>query len=283
MQRAPSNRSILRITLGTSVAVLMGTTLIACNRDGETAKTTAAGPGELGRDDDRTGEVQAQQQTTSSQSMGQGTVEGTQGTPQGTAQRQQGQQGMGQQGMGQQGMGTGQQDVMAMRQDQSCPMMVESASIDVENTSDGVALRFTSTTAGNVDDLRNRVEHMARMYEMHGGEQGQGGSMMWHRMGHTRADQDQAGAGGQGPSGMMPAATARVEEIDNGARLVLTPKDKAQLATLREHARDHERRMEGGECWMMQEQMGGQGQTGSEGKPGDRPGEAAPGDGRPKT
>jgi hypothetical protein len=176
-------------------------------------------------------------------------------------------------GQGQTGTMGAQQDVMAPR-DQACPMVVESASVEVEETADGVALRFTSTTADNVDDLRNRVEHMARMYEMHGGGQGQGGSMMWQHMGHRRADQSQAGAGRQGPTGAMPAATAKLENIDNGARLVLTPKDRSQLAALREHARDHERRMESGECWMVQSQ---------DDQPGHRPGESAPGDGRPKT
>jgi hypothetical protein len=278
MQRAPFNRSILRITLATTVAVLMGTTLVACNRNSTDAETTAAPAGEQQRDD-RAGEVQPSAQ----QPLGQGQQQmGQPGMGQGQ-QGQQGQQGMGQ---GQAAAGSGAQDIMAARGNEACPMMVEGASVDVENTADGVALRFTSTTAGNVEDLRNRVEHMARMYEMHGGGKDKGGSMMWHRMGHMRADQDQPGAGGQGqgPAGAMPAATARVEDVDNGARLVLTPKDKTQLTALREHARDHERRMESGECWMMQDQMGDQGQMGGDqDKPGHRPGESAPGDGRPKT
>lgn len=263
----------------------MSTTLIGCNQDGDTATTTAS-PGEAARDD-RAGEVQP----SGPQPMGQREMAGQQGTQPGM------QPGTGQQGT-QPGMqpgqqGTGAQDIMAARGSEACPMMVEGVSIDVEDTADGVALRFTSATETDVEDLRNRVQHMARMYEMHTGEQAEGGSMMWHRMGHTRADQDQGGAAGQakGPTGVMPAATATVEEVDNGVRMVLKPKDKAQLATLREHARDHERRMESGECWMAQQtgaqgQMGGQGQgqTGAEDeKPGHRPGGSAPGDGRPKT
>jgi hypothetical protein len=282
MQRAP-NRSILRITLATAVAVLMSTTLIGCNREGDTA-TTTAGPGEAARDE-RAGEMQPSAQ----QPMGQQEMSKSQpgmGGQQGT------QPGMGQQGMGQQGMGTGAQDIMAQRGTEACPMMVQGASIDVEDTADGVALRFTSSTPADVDDLRNRVQHMARMYEMQTGEEGQAGSMMWHRMGHMRADQDQGAAGQQqGPTGVMPAAVATVEEIDNGVRLVLKPKNNEQLSTLREHARDHERRMESGECWMAQqagaEGQGAQGRTDSgqvgDDKPGHRPGESAPGDGRPKT
>lgn len=269
----------------------MSTALIGCNQDSDKTTTTAS-PGEAARDD-RVGEGQqqmGQQEMAGQQGMGQQAM-GQQGTQPGM---QQGTQPGMQQGAGQQG--TGAQDIMAARGSEACPLMIKDVSIDVEDTGDGVALRFTSDTETDVDDLRNRVQHMARMYEMYTGEQAEGGSMMWQRMGHTRADQDQAGAAGQakGPSGVMPAATVTVEEIDSGVRMVLKPKDKAQLATLREHARDHERRMESGECWVAQQagaqgQMGtqGQGQTGAgqvgDDKAGHQPGESAPGDGRPKT
>src|SRR5690606_35704538 len=140
---------------------------------------------------------------------------------------------------------------------------------DVEDTADGIALRFTTTTSANVDDLRNRVEHMSRMYGMRST-----GPMMWQHMGHRRAEGDQAGPG---PGGSMPAATAKVENIDNGARLVLTPSESGQLASLREHVRFHQKRMDQGECWMGYE---GQGQTGGQGqeptRPGHGVGESAP-------
>ncbi len=50
---------------------------------------------------------------------------------------------------------------------------------------------------------------------------------------------------------MMPAATASVEDLESGARLILQPKDPAQLGALREHVLMKAQRMAGGECPMM--------------------------------
>ena len=137
-------------------------------------------------------------------------------------------------------------------------MMVDGANVEVEDTADGVALRFTTTTSGNVDDLRLRVEHLSRMY---GTERGKG-EMMWQHMGHKRAEGDRPGMGegmGAGPGGSMPTATAKIENLDGGARLMLTPTDAKQLSALREHVRHHQQRMSGGECWWMQEGATGEG------------------------
>ena len=50
---------------------------------------------------------------------------------------------------------------------------------------------------------------------------------------------------------MMPAATASVEDSEGGARLLLRPKDPAELEALREHARMRAGRMARGACPMM--------------------------------
>ena len=77
----------------------------------------------------------------------------------------------------------------------------------------------------------------------------------------------QAGAGheGSGRGGMMMgggmmmhAATASAEDIEGGARLILQPKDAAQLGALREHVRMKAQRMAGGECPMMSPGSGGE-------------------------
>lgn len=132
-----------------------------------------------------------------------------------------------------------------------CPMVVEEADVAVSDTKEGVTLTFT-TEAGNVDDLRARVRHMADMYEMHRGQRG----MMWHHMGDMGRQGGGPGMGmghmaGRGP---MPAATATVTELDKGARLELRPTDASQLNALREHARWHQQRMQAGECWMLEDQ-----------------------------
>lgn len=131
---------------------------------------------------------------------------------------------------------------------QACPIAVEGTDVEVEDTENGVALTFT-TESGDVELVRERAEHLAAMYEMHRGR----GHMMWHHMGRGGGHMGRGmGPGaGQGP---MPAANATVEEIEGGARLVLTPVGGEDLATLRQHARFHQQRMHAGQCWRLQDQ-----------------------------
>jgi hypothetical protein len=109
-----------------------------------------------------------------------------------------------------------------------CPMKVQGAELSVADVPDGVALSLT-TKEGDVSELRRRAEKMANMHNEP--------SMM--------------------NGGMMVPFTAKYEEIPNGARLLLTPKDPAQLETLRAQARQHAERMKNGECTMMQGTMKG--------------------------
>ena len=115
-----------------------------------------------------------------------------------------------------------------------CPM-AEGTKITAEDTQDGVAMSFTTT--GDVAQLRQRVHHMADMHEhmMQGGMMGSGQMMGSGHMMMTRV-----------PS------TARAEDIDGGARIVLTPKDPAQLADLRARVHEHASQMASGHCPMME-------------------------------
>src|SRR5579883_2402001 len=95
---------------------------------------------------------------------------------------------------------------------QSCPMQVAGAEVSILDTKDGIALTIT-TTSGNVADLRNRAERMAKMHSseaMHGN--------------------------------MMPF-TAAYEEVPNGARLTLVPKDSQKLPEFRNIVRQHAEQM----------------------------------------
>jgi hypothetical protein len=107
----------------------------------------------------------------------------------------------------------------------SCPMTVPDAHVRSEDVEGGVALSFT-TESGDIADLRRRV--------------------------HALAEHHQRAAQGKGRhDGSMPAATASVEEIPEGARLLLEPRDPGQLDALRRRAEMHAARMERGECPMM--------------------------------
>ena len=150
--------------------------------------------------------------------------------------------------------------MMAQMRDQ-CPMSAEGAQIEVSDTENGVALTFTATN-GAVADLRARTRRMAEMYTLQGGHRG----MRWHHMGgddgrgmmgEDHGSGTMGGTGmGHGPGvgmarGMMPAATATVEDVEGGARILLVPMDPSQLEPLREHARMHCERMHDGECPML--------------------------------
>lgn len=130
----------------------------------------------------------------------------------------------------------------------SCPMAVQGANVAVRDTAGGVTLSFT-TKSGDVAELRDRVEHLAAMYEM---QRGQG--MRWHAMGPPGRGHGGPGMGRGHGAGPMPSATATLFEMDDGVALELRPTDPSQLEALREHARWHQQRMQSGECWMVQQQ-----------------------------
>lgn len=126
-----------------------------------------------------------------------------------------------------------------------CPMAVEGAEAAVRDTSSGVALSFT-TSKGDVEELRKRVQSMAAMHERMLAD---GGPMTGHPM---DKDMDAGAHDVRSTARMMPAANVAMEPIERGARLVFTPKDPAKLKELREHVRMHQEQIKEGHCPMMQ-------------------------------
>lgn len=134
--------------------------------------------------------------------------------------------------------------------DGTCPMQVAGTTVTSKDIEGGVAIVFT-TSAGNTVALRERVQRMA---ERHNHKYAGGGMMMADhapgnamKMGHRGLGSGMMKGGGM----RMPAATAAVEDIDGGARLVLRPKAPTQLEALREHARMRADRLARGDCPMM--------------------------------
>jgi hypothetical protein len=153
-----------------------------------------------------------------------------------------------------------------------CPMAVEGTTARAGDVEGGAAIVFTTT--GDVSELRRRVARMAQMHnEMHNRHHGEGhghgmgmhgaqGGSGGHQHGGAQDGDEPARGGMQGGMGMMgggmrmPPSTARSEEVEGGARLVLTPRDPADLAKLREHVRQHGEMMASGRCPMMSNQHG---------------------------
>ena len=122
----------------------------------------------------------------------------------------------------------GHMDMQMMMKD--CPMTLPGTTMTTSDTESGIAVDFT-TQPDNVVELRRRVEHMAAM---HSGIASHEGMM-----------KDQ----------MIPG-TAAYEPLENGARLMLTPKDPDKLAEFKNQVRTHVEQMKKGGCSMMQGMMG---------------------------
>ena len=122
-------------------------------------------------------------------------------------------------------------------------MRVPNSTVSVSDTSGGVAVAFTTT--GDVTELRRRVRHMAEMHSRH-----HAGARMGGRRG-AGAGEHPMGPGRMMGQQMMIASTSAFEEIEGGARIVLTPSDPSGLEALRAQVRAHAERMSRGECPMM--------------------------------
>jgi hypothetical protein len=125
--------------------------------------------------------------------------------------------------------GSSQPEKSGMSMMQNCPMKVPGADLSVANVENGVTLTIT-TKSGDVAELRRRSESMAKM----------------HNASSTTETHKS-----------MMAFSIKYEEVPNGARLTLTPKDLAQLEEFRAKVRQHAEQMLKGDCSMMQGMMQG--------------------------
>lgn len=141
-----------------------------------------------------------------------------------------------------------------------CPTQSPGTRVTSANVEGGGAMVFTADPS-DVADVREQTRRMAAR---HNERYALGGMMLdGHSRGAPVADpyrgpgaepgRDRGDQGGMMMAGgmMMPAASASVEEIDSGARLILRPTDPALLEALRHHVRIRVERMAHGECPLM--------------------------------
>ncbi len=121
-----------------------------------------------------------------------------------------------------------------------CPMEVPGTSVAALSIEGGAALAFTTT--GNVAELRQRVRRMSDV-ENQQQQRGEVGLLV-STSGRVL---DVVVLAEPGPT-PLPQATAAVDDIANGARLVLQPTNPAQLAELREHTVLQAAKMARGQC-----------------------------------
>ena len=115
--------------------------------------------------------------------------------------------------------------------DPGCPMLLDDVTVAASPIAYGAALSFT-TTSGQVDELRQRVEQVASAY-------------------------DSPGAGSAAPAEAAPLdwptprfeTRAQFEETREGGRVNVTAVDAANAGALRDHAKELARKLrETGSC-----------------------------------
>jgi hypothetical protein len=123
--------------------------------------------------------------------------------------------------------------------------------VNAEVTPDGAALVFTSE-AGDVSELQDRVQEMAERHNRRSGVE-RGPAMEDEDPGPDDTGMMDRGAQGMDMhgremEGAMVGTRAHAEDLDNGARLVLVPRDPSDLPGLREHVRAHVHDIAAVEC-----------------------------------
>lgn len=143
----------------------------------------------------------------------------------------------------------------------ACPMIVAGTQVAASDAPAGEALTFT-TASGDVGEVRRRAHAMAEGHDHGAAGAGHGGmghgagmmgaGMMGHGMMGTGGGQARVGQGPGGGHGVheaaIPPSRMAVEDVDGGARIVVTPDDPADLETVRSAVRARARHMQQHGC-----------------------------------
>ena len=132
-------------------------------------------------------------------------------------------------------------DSSAKARQDACPLALAGTTSSTEDTVDGVVVQFSTTEAGDIPELRRRVDKLAAA----------------HNSTDAAATEDLAAAPPQAPGPTAAPETApageataeatatggkldseaAAETSEQGVRLVLRPRDPAQLDSMRDHLR----------------------------------------------
>src|SRR5690606_5090385 len=111
-------------------------------------------------------------------------------------------------------------------QSAGCPLIADTTSVVAEDTDTGAAIIFT-TVSGDPEMLQEHTERLAEMHEEHRGE------------GILATELP-----------VLSAASAEVEDLDAGARIVFEPTEEGDLEALRAEARTRADMIASGQCPM---------------------------------
>lgn len=131
-------------------------------------------------------------------------------------------------------------DSTAKARAESCPLALAGTTSSTEDTVDGVVVAFSTTRRSDLPELRRRVDKLAAAHNsMKGGAADDLSAAPPQAPGPTATPETApAGEAKAGPAaGGKLDSEASAETSEEGVRLVLRPRDPAQLDTMRDHLR----------------------------------------------
>jgi hypothetical protein len=125
-------------------------------------------------------------------------------------------------------------------QQEACPLALPGATSSTEDTVDGVVVAFSTPRAGERPELARRVQRLATLHDsMRGGPPEDLSAAPPQAPGPTAegaGDASAKGASGARSGGALDSKAA-AESTEEGARLVVRPRDPARLDSMRDHLR----------------------------------------------
>jgi hypothetical protein len=122
----------------------------------------------------------------------------------------------------------------------ACPLALAGTTSTVENTVDGVVVMFSTTRPGDMAELRRRVERLADAHNSMSAGPGEDLSTAPPQAPGPTTSPEGAEAANDAkaaPSGGKLQSKASAESSEEGVRLVLRPRDPAQVDSVRDHLR----------------------------------------------
>ncbi|MBN8233415.1 hypothetical protein JYK02_38445 [Corallococcus macrosporus] len=152
--------------------------------------------------------------------------------------------------------GSAQSAAMPASTDQRCPMSVPGTQVQTQDTSDGVALMFTTSDPAQVADLQTRAR---RMLDEQGRRTSSETAMdlaQEEDLGDTSMEvqdgSDESGTGGGGGQGSAGAPTvpskAIATDTPQGITITYSAQDQMQKRQLIDEVHETARQMKGGHC-----------------------------------
>ncbi|WP_147468353.1 hypothetical protein [Corallococcus interemptor] len=140
--------------------------------------------------------------------------------------------------------------------DQRCPMSVPGTQVQTQDTSDGVALMFTTSDPSQVSDLQTRARRMLDEQSKSANAQTPLDLAQEEDLGDSpteiQSGRDEVGTGGGGEQGIAgaPMVPARVVATDtpNGITLTYSAQDTMQKRQLIDEVHETARQLKGGHC-----------------------------------